>query len=119
MDVGKRIKERRQELGLSADHLADVLGKNRSTIYRYESGYIENMPIEILEPIAKALQTTPAYLMGWDVDEIETISNIQNDANIYEDIYESEIKQISELGLTAEELNDVLSYASYIRSKRE
>lgn len=37
MNVGERIKERRQYLGMSADELADKLGKNRATIYRYES----------------------------------------------------------------------------------
>lgn len=70
MDVGQRIKKRRKELRMSADTLAELLGKNRSTVYRYEAGEIENLPLDILEPIARALKTTPAYLMGW-ADEIE------------------------------------------------
>ena len=69
MEIGMRIKKRRKELGLSAERLGEMLGKNRATIFRYESGYIENLPLDILEPIAKALRTTPAYLMGWE--EIE------------------------------------------------
>lgn len=69
MVIGKRIKERRKELGMSADTLAKHLGKDRSTIYRYEKGDIENMPLDILEPIAKALNTTPQYLMGWEEEE--------------------------------------------------
>lgn len=63
--IGERIKKRRKELGLSVDSLAEILGKNRATIYRYESDDIENMPTTILEPLARALKTTPAYLMGW------------------------------------------------------
>lgn len=70
MDIGQRIKKRRKELRMSADKLAELLGKNRSTVYRYEAGEIENLPLDVLEPIAKALETTPAYLMGW-ADEIE------------------------------------------------
>lgn len=66
MMVGKRIKQRRKEIGMSADKLAEILGKDRSTIYRYEKGDIENMPLDILEPIAEALRTTPQYLMGWE-----------------------------------------------------
>lgn len=66
MTIGKRIKLRRKELKITADELGAILGKDRSTIYRYEKGDIENMPIDVLEPIAKALQTTPAYLMGWE-----------------------------------------------------
>lgn len=66
MVIGKRIKERRKELGMSAEELGRRLGKDRSTIYRYEKGDIENMPLDILEPIAKVLNTTPQYLMGWE-----------------------------------------------------
>ena len=66
MTIGQRIKERRKKLGMSADTLAKKLGKNRATVYRYEDGFIENLPLEILEPLAEALQTTPAYLMGWE-----------------------------------------------------
>lgn len=64
--IGKRIKDRRTELGMSADELADKLKKNRATIYRYESDEIENFPIQIIGPLADALQVTPAYLMGWE-----------------------------------------------------
>ena len=66
MNIGQRIKNRRKELKMSADELAKRLGKDRSTIYRYEKGDIENMPLDILEPIAKALNTSPSYLMGWE-----------------------------------------------------
>lgn len=66
MRIGERIKQRRKELKMSADDLGKRLGKDRSTIYRYEQGFIENLPLDILEPIAAALQTTPQYLMGWE-----------------------------------------------------
>lgn len=66
MTIGHRIKERRKYLRMSADELGKRLGKDRSTIYRYEKGDIENLPLDILEPIAQALETTPQYLMGWD-----------------------------------------------------
>lgn len=66
MNIGQRIKERRKELKMSADELGKKLGKDRSTIYRYEKGDIENLPLDILEPIANALETTPQYLMGWE-----------------------------------------------------
>jgi transcriptional regulator with XRE-family HTH domain len=69
MTVGERIKQRRKELKMSANELGIKLGVNRSTIVRYESGYIEKLPIDILEPIAKALHTTPAYLMDWEEEQ--------------------------------------------------
>lgn len=66
MTVEKRIKNRRKDLNMSVEELAIKLNKNRATIYRYEKGDISNLPIDILEPLAKALDTTPQYLMGWD-----------------------------------------------------
>ena len=66
MTIGDRIKATRIELGMSVEELGKRLGKNRTTVYRYETGYIENLPIDIIEPIADVLQTTPAHLMGWD-----------------------------------------------------
>ena len=65
MTIGERIKQKRKELRMNADELGTKIGKDRSTIYRYEKGDIEKLPLDILEPIAKALQTTPQYLMGW------------------------------------------------------
>ena len=69
MTIGDRIKSRRKHLGISAEELAKRIGKDRSTVFRYEKGDIENLPLDILEPIAKALGTTPQYLMGWDDDK--------------------------------------------------
>lgn len=75
MTIGERIKIRRKELHISVDALADKLGKNRATIYRYESDDIENLPISILEPLAAALYTTPAFIMGWEEIEEEPLLN--------------------------------------------
>ena len=55
MNIGERIKQRRIALGLSVDEIAKQIGKNRATIYRYESSEIENLPTSVLEPLAKAL----------------------------------------------------------------
>lgn len=65
MTIGDRIRERRKELGITVDELAEKLGKNRATVYRYESSEIEKLPTTVLEPLAEALHTTPANLMGW------------------------------------------------------
>ena len=66
MTVGERIKALRKEKGISVDKLAELIGKDRATVYRYESQDIEKMPTSILEPLARALGTSPAFLMGWE-----------------------------------------------------
>ena len=64
MTTGERIRTRRKQLGMSVDDLAAKLGKNRATIYRYESDAIE-MPASLLKPLADALDTVPDELMTW------------------------------------------------------
>lgn len=72
------MKLRRKQLKLSADVVAERLGVSRSTIFRYEKGEIEKLPTNILDDIAKILQTTPAYLMGWESDNVSSIETIYN-----------------------------------------
>lgn len=66
MTTGERMKQRRKELGFSAEKVAERLGVSPATIYRYERGDIEKVPGDSLGGLAKILQTTPAYLMGWE-----------------------------------------------------
>ena len=70
MKFGERLKQRRMDLNITAEELGRVIGKNRATIYRYEKGDIESVPISVLEPLAKTLDTSPSYLVGWDEEEV-------------------------------------------------
>ena len=54
---------------MSVDDVAAELGKNRATVYRYENGSIDDIPVSIVAKLADILNTTPAYLMGWNEDE--------------------------------------------------
>lgn len=63
----EKIKLRRLELGLSYQELSDLTGINKSTLQRYETGFIKKVPINQVQIIAKALNVTPGYLMGWEM----------------------------------------------------
>lgn len=66
MEIYEKIKNRRKELGLSAENVAASLGISRATVYRYESADIEKLPLSSLVPLAKVLKCSPGYLMGWE-----------------------------------------------------
>jgi len=66
VNIGNRMKQRRKQLKLSADEVAEKIGVSRSNVYRYEKGDIEKLPLEVLEPLSEILQTTPQQLMGWE-----------------------------------------------------
>lgn len=126
MSVGKRIKERRNELQMSVDELATKLNKNRATIYRYEKGEIENLPIDILEPLAKALNTTPQYLMGWDKQSSGMRMAEGDNESMYFSVSEKNVKHVAiwhgTFGMDAftdEEFEKLLEYAKFIKLLRE
>ena len=64
-EIGKRIKSRRELLGLTQEDLARKLGyKSKTTIAKIENGKNDIAQSKVKE-FAEALETTPAYLMEW------------------------------------------------------
>lgn len=89
-EIGKRIKQKREELKITQEELAVKLGyKSKTTIAKIENGTNDIVQSKVVE-FAKALNTTVAYLMGWDDNEkqedIETAASaldlVYNDKNI-------------------------------------
>lgn len=67
--IGQRIKQMREQLGLSQEELAKRIGSsNRSTISNYEQGN-RSFKLSQIALFSKALGTTPTYLMGWEDEE--------------------------------------------------
>ena len=114
MVIGQRIKTIRKQQGLSIDELANKIGKNRTTIYRYENGDIENLPLGILGSLAEALNTTPACLMGWDSPAYDKLVPCRETKYL--------MKWINEYGqhrLTDEECEKVIEYTKFLISQRD
>ena len=74
MNIGQQIRKRRKELKMSVDELARRVGKDRSTIYRYENGEIGNMPLELVSPMVEALEMTPQELLSFFVGKSEWLA---------------------------------------------
>lgn len=65
-NLGKKVKEKREMLGYSQQKLADLMGyTSRSTITKIEKGE-RDLPLDKLKLLAKVLETTPEYLVGWN-----------------------------------------------------
>ncbi|MFR3737132.1 XRE family transcriptional regulator [Anaerococcus obesiensis] len=79
MNLGYRIKKRRSQLNMTLDDVGKLVGVTRATIQRYENGNIINIPSDKIELIAKALRTTPSYLMGWEEDKKQTNKFLTNE----------------------------------------
>lgn len=81
LELGKKIKKRREELEMSQIELANKLGyRSRSTIAKIESG-VNDIPQSKINDFASALLTTPSWLMGFSNYEDE-LDQISHDINI-------------------------------------
>lgn len=74
MNIGEKIKKLRKESGLTQEDLAVCANTTKQTIHKYETGIITNIPAKKITLIAEKLNTTPAYLMGWE-DKTPTCLN--------------------------------------------
>ena len=82
MNIGKNIKAKRLEKNFTLEDLAKKVGTSKQTIQRYETGVIANIPSDKIESLANALQTTPAFLMGWEDSTEDTAKSQYTDLGI-------------------------------------
>ena len=73
--MGQKIKALREENGLTLEQVGNAVGVGKSTVRKWENGIIANMRRDKIADLAKALHTTPAYLMGWK-EEIQQVDNL-------------------------------------------
>lgn len=78
-NIGQRIRAARKQKGINQTELAALLGKSLRTIQKYESGEIE-VSIAMINELAKVLDTTSTYLIGYEHDEksIRSLSDIMD-----------------------------------------
>lgn len=66
MEMKDKIKQRREELGLTLEEVGNIVGVGKSTVRKWETGDIANMRRDKIAKLAVALRTSPAYLLGYD-----------------------------------------------------
>lgn len=78
MTIGDRIKQLREAKKMSQDELAQAVGyKSRSTVGKIELGKMDITQSSVVA-IAKALGTTPGYLMGWEDNLAPSAESLEN-----------------------------------------
>lgn len=68
---GERIRNLRLAKDITQTELANRLRTTKQTISKYEKGIVTNIPSDKVEEMAKILDTTPEYILGWDLEEKE------------------------------------------------
>lgn len=70
MNVGSILKNRREELKMSQQEVADLVGVSKSIVSRWENNEVRNMGIDKIRKLCEALSIDPLILINNDIDEI-------------------------------------------------
>lgn len=76
--LGEKIKNKRLDLNMTQDELGEKIGVQKSAVAKYESGRVENLKRSTIIKLAQALNTSPAYLMGWE-EEVSNINDVKSE----------------------------------------
>lgn len=75
MDIGELIRERRLELNLTLEDVGNAVGVSKSTVKKWEDGFISNMRRDKIASLAKVLRINPVSLINGEL----VLKNQNND----------------------------------------
>jgi transcriptional regulator with XRE-family HTH domain len=101
--TGQRIRELRLQLNMTQEDLGAKVGLKTAAINKYETGLVVNLKRETIQELAKALRTSPSYLMGWDETKPPTTIAAHFDGDEY----------------TEEELEKIKEFAKFVKNQRK
>jgi transcriptional regulator with XRE-family HTH domain len=96
MTIGDRIKQQRESKNMSQVELAEKIGVSKQTLYKYENNIVTNIPSIKLQSIAKVLEVSPAYLMGWENELADDTADLLPDL-LSDKVFWENIKKLKQL----------------------
>ena len=67
--TSKRIKELRLKYKYTMEKLAEKIGVSKSTIAKWENGYVENMRQDNILKLSQIFDVPATYIMGYDEEK--------------------------------------------------
>ena len=95
--IGERIHQRRKACGYTLEKLGELCGVQSSAVSKWEHGNVVNIKRDTVFKLAKALNSTPTYLMCWDLDEKKEF-----------------LFEIEQMNLNEQKQKQLLKYAKFI-----
>ena len=122
MLIGDRIAARRKELNMTQEELARKMGyKSKAAISKIETN-VNDITQSTVVKFAEALQTSVAYLMGWEEEKAQPAQ--ENDAELLEYLEylrtrpEARILMSTMRGATKEEVEENVRVIEALRKTR-
>lgn len=83
MDIGKMINQRRTELKLTLEQVGQAVGVGKSTVKKWEDGYISNMRRDKIALLAKVLKMNPVSFITGEFKEEEDQAIPLSQTNVF------------------------------------
>jgi transcriptional regulator with XRE-family HTH domain len=122
MQIGDRISARRKELGMTQEELARLMGyKSKAAISKIETN-VNDITQSTVVKFAEVLQTSIAYLMGWEEEKAQPAQ--EDDAELLEYLEylrtrpEARILMSTMRGATKEEVEENVRFIEALRKSR-
>ena len=77
MNIGELINKKRTELGLTLEEVGNAVGVSKSTVKKWEDGFISNMKRDKISKLAKVLEMNPVSLITGEEMSASEDSNIK------------------------------------------
>ena len=134
MNIGHRIKELRELKKLTQEDLGNIIGVNKATINRYETGVIDIKRTTAIK-LSKVLDVSPAYIMGWEdnindelsaeyilnqkeIEHVETYRKLNTLGKNRVDEYMSDISEQSKYTSNNNIVDDIINELKQIADER-
>ncbi|MGN0620231.1 MAG: LexA family protein [Porcipelethomonas sp.] len=115
MDIGKIINQRRTELNLTLEEVGNAVGVSKSTVKKWEDGYISNMKRDKISQLANVLKLNPVTLVTGEITEPSNVELLSRSEIRMIPVFES-----VSAGFGAYASNDIVDYMPlYIESDYE
>ena len=107
MDIGKLINKRRTELKLTLEEVGNAVGVSKSTVKKWEDGFISNMRRDKISELARILKLNPVSLITGEESE-QSLGNLQVMPN--DNVYMIPVFESVSAGFGAYACSDVTEY---------
>lgn len=116
MNAVERVKKICKERKIPISRLESDCGFANGYIGQLRKGVFPN---DRLETIAKYLNLSIQYLMGWDEEQIRLADEMNKDNVDYYVNIDSKLETIFEMNLSENNMDELIKYAKYLKSKEE
>lgn len=113
MEIKNIIRQRRLELGLTYEELGKIVGVGKSTVRKWETGMIENIKRDNIVALSKALNISPALIMGWDEENIKANNLSDEDNSLLDNFHKLNDLGKKEAVKRVSELTEIYKYTKF------